>query len=154
MTERYGYVVLYFSIKQRHINKLNKATKQLINSTSRIIIPSSFAMDLECCLRQISAFDNNKCNKGVVNDDFVQAKFQADSILVFCYKNNLSYFILSINSDFQAYAGPNFVTIKAVKVYFNRKKNVDTQNSLGTFSIHGASNVQMMDLQKLLLPKF
>ena len=125
-------------------------TKHLENTASRIIIPPSFVMDLECQLCQIGAFDRNKFNEGFVVDNIIQAKFQADSILVHRYKNDLSDFILSTDSDFQAYASLKSIIIKTIKIYTNWKKNDNSQNSLGTFSISGTSNVQMVDLQNLL----
>ena len=107
-------------------------------------------MDLECFLHQIRAFDKNKCNKGVLKNDIVQAYFQADSILAHRYKNNLSDFIIFTDSDFQAYAGPNSVMIKTAKIYTNKKKDTDLQNHISSFSIRGTINLQMEELQKLL----
>ena len=133
------------------IDKFNTAAKKLELCSSKPSFPSTFAIDLECKLRQIGAFDPNSFNNGIVNEDIIQAKFQADLFLAHRYINKTSDFILSNDSDFSCYAGPNSIMIKSAKVYSKvHKKGSEEENHLGFFSISGTSNNQMKDIQIIL----
>ena len=101
----------YNDQNKRIINNLNKLAKLLENASSKPVFPLSLSMDLECHLCQIGVFEKNKENKGIVNEDIIQSKFQADLILVYCFKNYHSYSILLTDADFQVFAGPSSVML-------------------------------------------
>ena len=101
--------------------KINQQTesicKKFENNLFKPEFLSTFGIDFECQLWQIGAFEQNKDNQGVVNEDIIQAEFEADSILALQYKWKCCYFILSTDSNFHAYGGPNTIMLKSVKCY-------------------------------------
>ena len=81
---------VYSKENKEQINNLNKAAKRLENNAFKPEILLLFAIDLEYYICQIGAFESNKINQDVVNDELIEAKFQADYIFANHYKNKQS----------------------------------------------------------------
>ena len=75
--------------------------------------------------------------------------YQADIFLAKRYIDGVSHFILSKDSDFPCYAGPNSIFICSVKVYSQSRKSRDSD--LGNFNISGTNNSQISHLKNIIV---
>ena len=64
----------------------------------------------------ISAHDDNGHNGGYMNNNIIQAEYQADYIIAHRYISGLTDMIFSTDSDFSALTDANCICVRSMKV--------------------------------------
>jgi hypothetical protein len=103
-------------------NSFNSEAKRLEKKNSRFVtFPSDFSDRLSERLMMINACSLNE-NGGIVNEQVIKAKFQADSLIAKRSVDSKSNFILADDSDFAALLGKKCILIKNIKQIYGTDK--------------------------------
>lgn len=119
---------------------LTKEARILENRTFEAMdFPETFKEDLYKRLVSNGSFNTNDNNSGLVNEDIIENKFQADSVIAYRALNNLSDAHWSTDSDYVSMIGSNTINVTDIKIK-NKTKKKDA--IIESFRIIGGCNEQ------------
>ena len=84
---------------------------KLLELTSCMSVPPDFIVTLDCALQEISAYSVDRQSGGYVCENMIKAKFEADCVMTYCYRQGLSDLVFSIDADMSALCGSSCVSI-------------------------------------------
>ena len=137
------------------LEKYNKMAKKL-DSTTRLVVPTNLKELLNNALHEIGGYNCDSVSGGYVNVNIIQAEFEADYIISYRFRHNLSDCVYSADGDMSALCGPTCISIRS----FKNKKKKDVNNNETTnekpikfYELTGTSNTVMKNFQKQLQPR-
>ena len=140
------------------LDKYNKMAKKL-DSTRRLEVPFNLKYLLSNALHEISAYNIDNVSGGFVNHQIIQAQFEADYIIAYRFRYNLSDCIYSTNADMTALCGPKCISIWSFKnekrktIRNKDQNNGSYQSNTKVYELTGCSNQIIQTFQQHIQQK-
>ncbi len=135
--------------QKEDFSEFSKEAKRL-EVSPRLHIPMSFREDLERCLHDIDAFTPDRQSGGVVSRVIIKAKYEADYVMAYRFRNRLCHCIYSSDADMLALCGPNCISIRsfAKEKGSKRKRKEGDETSVFVYELSGCSNSLMDEIKE------
>ena len=107
--------------EKKELDMFNIESKML-ESTSRMAVPSDFMQMLDSALQEICAYSSDRQSGGCVSQNIIKAEFEADYIMAYRFRQGLSDLVYSTDADMSALCGPLCVSIRSFGEEKSKKK--------------------------------